>query len=53
VVAGSHVISSALAEAGATDLLAPEPEDTVVRLLPGCSLGGALPDRSTAMIKSL
>jgi anti-anti-sigma factor len=53
VISGSRVISHALTEAGATDLLAPEPEDTVVRLPPGRSLDGILPDRSTAMIKSL
>jgi anti-anti-sigma factor len=53
VICGSQEISHALAEAGATDLLAPDPEDTVVRLMPGRSVDGFILDRSTAMIKSL
>jgi anti-anti-sigma factor len=53
VIAGSHFIGRALSEAGATDLLATDPEDTVVPLVPGHSLDGMLPSRSTAMIKSL
>jgi anti-anti-sigma factor len=53
VVSGSHDIGSALADAGAADLLAPDREDTVVRLPSGRPLDGFLSDRSTAMIKSL
>jgi anti-anti-sigma factor len=53
VICGSHDIDRALAEAGATDLLAPDLEDTVVRLPSGRSLDGLQLDRSTAMIKSL
>ncbi len=53
VISGSHFVSRALAEAGATDLLAPDRQETVVRVLPGRSLDGLLPSRSTAMIKSL
>lgn len=52
VISGSR-FSHALSEAGATDLLAPDPEGTVVPLLPGRSLDNFATDRSTAMIKSL
>jgi anti-anti-sigma factor len=52
VISGSR-FSHALAEAGATDLLASDPEDTVVPFLSDRSLDGFAPDRSTAMIKSL
>jgi anti-anti-sigma factor len=52
VISGSR-FSHALSEAGATDLLAPDPEDTVIPLMPDRSLDGFAPDRSTAMIKSL
>ncbi len=53
VICDSQYISHALAEAGATDLLESDPQDTVVRLLPGRSLDGFVTDRSTATIKSL
>jgi anti-anti-sigma factor len=53
VICGSHLVGRALAEAGATDLLACDPQDTVVPLAPGRSLDGLFPSRSTAMIKSL
>jgi anti-anti-sigma factor len=53
VIAGSHFIGRALSEAGATDLLADDPEETVVPLAPGRSFDGLLSSRSTAMIKSL
>jgi anti-anti-sigma factor len=52
VISGSR-FSHALTEAGATDMLVPDPEDTVVPLMPGRSLDGFASDRSTAMIKSL
>jgi anti-anti-sigma factor len=53
VISGSQEISYALAEADAADLLTPDSEDTVVRLMPGRSVDGFILDRSTAMIKSL
>ncbi len=52
VISGSR-FSHVLAEAGATDLVAPDPEETVVPLTPGRSIDGFALDRSTAMIKSL
>jgi anti-anti-sigma factor len=53
VIAGSHLTGRALSEAGATDLLALDSENTVVPLTPGRSIDGPLACRSTAMIKSL
>jgi anti-anti-sigma factor len=53
VIAGSQFVGRALSEAGATDLLAPDPKDTVVPLALNGSVDGLLPSRSTAMIKSL
>ncbi len=53
VIPGSRVISSALVEAGATDLLTPEPNASVVRRFPGRSSHRAVSARSTAMIQHL
>jgi anti-anti-sigma factor len=53
VIPGSLVIRRALAEAGAMDLLTPDPEATIIRRFPGCSVDDATAERSTAMIKSL
>jgi anti-anti-sigma factor len=53
VIPGSHVTRRALAEAGATDLLTPDPNASVVRRFPGCSASDSAAYRSTAMIKSL
>ncbi len=50
VIAESHVIHRALAEAGATDLLKPDPTDGAV---PIGSSEGSFSDRSTTMIKNL
>jgi anti-anti-sigma factor len=50
VITGSCVIHHALAEAGATDLLAPDPNERVV---PNGPSKGSLLDRSTTMIKNL
>jgi len=52
VIPGSRVIHRALAEAGATDVVTPEPNESVVRF-PSGSLDGSFSDRSTAMIKDL
>jgi anti-anti-sigma factor len=53
VIPGSRVIQRALAEAGATDLLTPEQDESVVRRFPSRSADGAFSDRATTMIKSL
>jgi anti-anti-sigma factor len=53
VIPGSREIRSALAEAGAADLLAPDPNESVVRCLSSRSSDGSRSDRSTTMIKSL
>jgi anti-anti-sigma factor len=53
VIPGSRVIHRALAEAGATDLLTPDPNASVVRRFPSNSTDGSAAYRSTAMIKSL
>jgi len=53
VISGSRPTHRALAEAGATDLLAPDPSETVVRRFSSRSADGSFPDRSTVMIKSL
>jgi anti-anti-sigma factor len=53
VIPGSRVIFHALAEAGATDLLTPDPSASVVRRFPGRSVDDSAAHRSTAMIKSL
>src|ERR1700722_3660200 len=53
VIPGSRAIRRALAEAGATDLLAPDPNATVVRRFPSRSADDSAVYRSTAMIKSL
>ena len=53
VIPGSRVISRALAEAGATDLLTPDPNASVVRRFPSPSTNDSAAYRSTAMIKSL
>jgi anti-anti-sigma factor len=51
VIAGSHVIHHALAEAGAGDLLRPDPNESVATT--SSSSEGSLSDRSTTMIKNL
>jgi anti-anti-sigma factor len=51
VIPGSRVIRRALAEAGATDLLTPDPNASVLRRFPGRGTSAAY--RSTAVIKSL
>jgi anti-anti-sigma factor len=53
VIPGSRVIHRALAEAGATDLLMPDPNASVVRRFPSRSADGSAAYRSTAIIKSL
>lgn len=53
VIPGSRVIHRALAEAGATDLLTLDPNDSVVRRYPSRSLDGFFSDRSTTMINNL
>jgi anti-anti-sigma factor len=53
VIAGSRPVHRALAEAGTADLLAADPDETVVSRFSGSSADGSFPDRSTAMIKSL
>jgi anti-anti-sigma factor len=53
VIPGSRVIHRALAEAGATDLLAPDPSESVVLRFSSRSWDGFFSDRSTTMIKSL
>ncbi len=53
VIPGPRVVRGALAEAGASDLLTPEPSAGVVRRFPGPSAGDPVARRSTAMIKSL
>jgi anti-anti-sigma factor len=53
VISGSRVIHRALAEAGATDSLTPEPTESVVRHFSSSSSDGAFSDRSTTMIKTL
>jgi anti-anti-sigma factor len=53
VISGSRVTRGALAEAGATDLLASDPNTSVVRHFPRPIAGDARAARSTAMIKSL
>jgi anti-anti-sigma factor len=53
VIPGSSAIHHALAEAGITDLLAPDPSETVVRRFSSHSADSSCPDRSTVMIKSL
>ncbi len=50
VITESRVIHRALAEAGATDLLTPDPNESVV---PNSSSEGSFSDRSTTMIKTL
>jgi anti-anti-sigma factor len=52
VIPGSRVIHRALAEAGATDVLTPEPNESVVRFSSGSS-DGSFSDRSTTMIRDL
>ena len=53
VIPGSHVVRRALAEAGATDLLTPDPKESVVRRFPSRAADGSCSERSTTMIKSL
>jgi anti-anti-sigma factor len=53
IVPGSGVIHRTLAEAGATDLLTPDPNASVVRCSPSHSADDSAAYRSTAMIKSL
>lgn len=53
VIPGARVIHRALAEAGATDSLTPEPNESVVRHFSSRSSDGSFSDRSTAMIKNL
>lgn len=53
VITGSRVVRSALAEAGAANLLTPDRSESVVRGSSSRSSDGARSDRSTAMIKSL
>jgi anti-anti-sigma factor len=53
VIPGSRVNRRTLAEAGATDLLAPDPNASVVRRFPSRSADDSPAYRSTAMIKSL
>jgi anti-anti-sigma factor len=52
VIPGSLVIHRALAETGATDLLTPERDESVVSL-PGGSTDVRFSERSTALIKAL
>jgi anti-anti-sigma factor len=53
VIPGSPVIHSALAEAGAVDLLTPDPSASLVRRYPGPAAENPSAYRSTVMIKSL
>ena len=53
VIPGSRVIHRALAEAGATDLLALDPNESVVRRFSSRTSDGYFSDRSTTMIKNL
>jgi anti-anti-sigma factor len=53
VIPGSHVIHSALAEVGATDLLTLDRSESVVRRFSNRSSDGFFSDRSTTMIRSL
>ncbi len=53
VIPGSRVIRSALAEAGAANLLTPDPNESVVRYFWSRSSDDSRSDRSTTMIKSL
>ncbi len=53
VIPGSHVVRRALADAGATDLLAPDPHESVVRRFPSRIADGSWSERLTTMIKSL
>jgi anti-anti-sigma factor len=53
VIPGSPVVYSALAEAGATDLLTPDPSASLVQRYPACSGEDPSAYRSTVMIKSL
>lgn len=53
VIPGSGVIHRALAETGATDLLMPDPDASVVRSLPSHSSDDSGAYRSTATIKNL
>ncbi len=53
VIPGSRVIHRALAEAGATDLLMLDRNESAVRCYPSSSTGGLFSDRSTTTIKNL
>lgn len=53
VIPGSRVIHRALVEAGATDLLTLDPNESVVRHFSSRSSDGFSSDRSTTMIKNL
>jgi anti-anti-sigma factor len=53
VIPGSRGIRRTLTEAGATDLLTPDPKASAVGRLPAYSANGAAAYRSTVMIKSL
>jgi ABC-type transporter Mla MlaB component len=53
VIPGARVIRCALADAGATNLLMPDPEGNAARHFPSPSAEGSAAYRSTAMIKSL
>jgi anti-anti-sigma factor len=53
VIPGSRVIHHALVEAGATDLLTPNPSASVVRRFPSRSVGDSVAYWSTVMIKGL
>jgi anti-anti-sigma factor len=53
VIPGSRVISSALAEAGAANLLTPDSNEGGVRRFSSRFSDGSRSDRSTTMIKSL
>jgi anti-anti-sigma factor len=50
VITGSRVIHRALAEAGATDLLTPDPNESVA---PDSASESSFSDRSTTMIKNM
>ncbi len=53
VIPGSRIVHRALAEAGATDLLTLDPNESVVRRFSGRSPDGFFSDRSTTMINNL
>ena len=53
VILGSSVIGSALAEAGAAEVLVSAPSERVARRFLSPSLRGPFPARSTAMVKEL